>query len=1347
MVTKSPSKILLKPTHSSVSKLSEMGLWETFIQSIGHIKHIYLSRLEQSAHDNGDSLLSIRIPDDYDLGGLQFKIADKTNCALIIGVSKWSGPIQRWELEVTCLLSISDENHGPIPYLLVDQVSSVNSRQVQEAEIQARLKKWSTYLEIEEQSLLKKQFQLPYDSFSLSEDEGGAIFLNLPTDIDQQKFQKLKKCRKDDEINILDINNKQKIATTFEAFKNTSRTVKLLLQDEALAGIYNGRIQIPSQGLIENSLVGESYQLNVQQEAVKRLQRYPTLLPNLDRILYGTIDNLTLKKINTVQPIPLEECLNQGKINERQRLAIAMALASPDCFFLQGPPGTGKTTFISELCYQLASRGKKVLISSQSNLAVDNAMSRLQNHAEILAIRLGKSDVISEEAQPFVGENAVRRWLKSLAQSSEKQLGQLETQNSYFTLFIEHWDLVKLWASEGKAWSDKKQALLIQREQRKEEENEQRSTVKIYEVKLSYLSTLSLNLQELLGNFNNNRNIDGQSLIIWNQLDQQEFSVIEEYWQMLIASAGLSTIAKDPWNIALYLQEYILMIAPDGKIYNLQQDGKVLQEQIQPSILELQAISKEIQYYENLAQINKENLRVFIQSEQIIGDILDNGAPERYQEQSSLSVTYNNILQIIQAVKLLNIKSLNLTNQEQIIEYKTFNKQIFLFGQGLKYFFNRHQNLVNKIIDWEKSILYQTNDQELLTGQSISLIKDLINAKNIASIPLFGKLFTLSSHKYKKQLRKSTDKIINEIDNLYRQNSLLAQQIYKEYETILENTRFEKQEYENLYQVQLSQYNRAQNRWKALNENLQTLSIRVSSFEKTFHLIFSKEESHQLLESITSDINRADIHLQNINDRLKSYIQNIEKNYIPKYRSSLLSVLEEVAKLLTKYNNLKNQSLKRLQYLEYEYQTLYSQIQQNEAQLETAQKVWLSLREQKSIPTQVDQTFPDLQILENQKKIWLNEIGGYEKASSLITQISLVKEWITRLNTDDSQISEELYEIFFRFANVIGSTCIHAGHKKEFLKYFQEFDVVIVDEVSKATPTELLVPCLLGKKIVLVGDHKQLPPIFGVESCFIEAANALNLEADSLKEDLSNCLFKDRYEYLDSIGSSRTLMLNQQYRMHSQIMAAINQFYDGSLQIGDLQQDQDRNHGLEVGNWLSKNNHLVWLDLPINEASWSHTQAGSGRENIKEAKLIVSILEQIFLAIKDQQVIDPIEIGIISVYKAQANRIKKILREQKLKLPKQISCTVGTVDKFQGIEKDIVFVSLVLNSPNVVPSEFLRTPERINVAMSRARKLLFITGSSHNYVEIDSPASPMYAEILNIAKLNGGYFKANELLD
>lgn len=71
--------------------------------------------------------------------------------------------------------------------------------------------------------------------------------------------------------------------------------------------------------------------------------------------------------------------------------------------------------------------------------------------------------------------------------------------------------------------------------------------------------------------------------------------------------------------------------------------------------------------------------------------------------------------------------------------------------------------------------------------------------------------------------------------------------------------------------------------------------------------------------------------------------------------------------------------------------------------------------------------------------------------------------------------------LYIRYANVIGITCVQSA-SKSFVEEYPDFDVVIIDEVSKATPPELLLPMLKGKKIILVGDHHQLPPLIGEET-------------------------------------------------------------------------------------------------------------------------------------------------------------------------------------------------------------------------------------------------------------------------
>jgi superfamily I DNA and/or RNA helicase len=93
----------------------------------------------------------------------------------------------------------------------------------------------------------------------------------------------------------------------------------------------------------------------------------------------------------------------------------------------------------------------------------------------------------------------------------------------------------------------------------------------------------------------------------------------------------------------------------------------------------------------------------------------------------------------------------------------------------------------------------------------------------------------------------------------------------------------------------------------------------------------------------------------------------------------------------------------------------------------------------------------------------------------------LINDWAKRLRAADPRDEADLRQIYIDNANVIGITCVQAGSRR-FSEEYRNFDCVIVDEVSKATPPELLLPMLKGAKIVLVGDSRQLPPMIGQPS-------------------------------------------------------------------------------------------------------------------------------------------------------------------------------------------------------------------------------------------------------------------------
>lgn len=339
------------------------------------------------------------------------------------------------------------------------------------------------------------------------------------------------------------------------------------------------------------------------------------------------------------------------------------------------------------------------------------------------------------------------------------------------------------------------------------------------------------------------------------------------------------------------------------------------------------------------------------------------------------------------------------------------------------------------------------------------------------------------------------------------------------------------------------------------------------------------------------------------------------------------------------------------------------------------------------------------------------------------------------------------------------------------------FDVAIIDEVSKATPLELLMPLMRARRAVLVGDHRQLPPLFqeGDEARSfmdeVEESEAANAEENSagkvadaqtlltrdnlrrFEKMVTASLFKSHFEMADEAIRAR---LNVQFRMHPQIMAMVNHFYEGHLECGLLRPDDDpdpklrRVHGLTLKNvnggspLLTPDDHALWVDTTYNLHNQIHREDMDGnqprRTNKLEAELIAETLEQIERqsAAQGYSRTNKRKVGVVSFYANQCREIRAAIRRRR---PKEsngrfdcLDVEVNTVIRYQGKEKSIVLVSMVRhdgydplrsgNQPrrrsskaNVARFEF------INVAFSRAQELLIVFGAKSMYAsyEVDLP--------------------------
>lgn len=382
-----------------------------------------------------------------------------------------------------------------------------------------------------------------------------------------------------------------------------------------------------------------------------------------------------------------------------------------------------------------------------------------------------------------------------------------------------------------------------------------------------------------------------------------------------------------------------------------------------------------------------------------------------------------------------------------------------------------------------------------------------------------------------------------------------------------------------------------------------------------------------------------------------------------------------------------------------------------------------------------------------QKKMAVSEhLHDIQKQLSNVPVIqSLQKMWHSMLTEASAYDLDEIRKLYVKHANVIGTTCV-ASARKEFAEDYPQFDLVIIDEVSKATPPELLLPMLKGKKIILVGDHHQLPPLVGQETMeeFLE-----EMPDDEQKTDMERLLKESLFERLfRTLPKQNKTMLGIQYRMHEKIMKSITPFYNENgyaLQCGLPDSDQARSHHLQTS-IIKPQDHLLWIDQPNSPNHYeAKPKGGTSRYNESELTVIRSLLSELDGATASaiESGVLPSgtkkEVGVISFYGEQVKRINQVIQEEDSS--NHLTFRTGSVDKFQGMEMDIIIVSFVRNHGDSNGDiGFAKDYRRLNVALSRAKELLIIVGSSEMF--INKPKSKitrdMYQKLYKEIDAQGG---------
>lgn len=375
-------------------------------------------------------------------------------------------------------------------------------------------------------------------------------------------------------------------------------------------------------------------------------------------------------------------------------------------------------------------------------------------------------------------------------------------------------------------------------------------------------------------------------------------------------------------------------------------------------------------------------------------------------------------------------------------------------------------------------------------------------------------------------------------------------------------------------------------------------------------------------------------------------------------------------------------------------------------------------------------------------------------------------------------------------ANIFGITCTSRDNfTEDAMEELREYnlgdvnirnvgiDVVIIDEVSKSSFLELLISTLYGKTVILVGDHRQLPPLYDLkhlkENDFENLdPTIINYQRNKEYQELyEKSFFKELFE---KIPDSYKIMLNKQYRCHSDIMDVFNHFYktDGKkgLEIGLTNQNDIKQHGLLIKEknkiLIDPENHVYFVNCNEYE---SRNEDSSSIINEQEAEVVSKLLklinEEYGNMLKKGDLVceknrdERKSIGVICTYSDQAKQIKNKIKGEKFEnfsKKREERLIINTVDDFQGDERDIIILSMVRNPKGRHNREFIDQFERINVALSRARCMLIIVGAQDflSKTSIDLPDInghkeldiKIYKEIIKTIQMKGRILQAEDII-
>lgn len=993
---------------------------------------------------------------------------------------------------------------------------------------------------------------------------------------------------------------------------------------------------------IEFSNASTKAQLQRLLKGFQRLKEGLAANPNLETILFE--DKPTLRPRKPLPPIDFH-----NNLNEYQKAAVTGAMEAEDLYIIQGPPGTGKTTVISEICTQNVRAGLKTLVASQSNLAVDNALSRLLSNKDIRILRYGRTESIEEDGKKFIEENVATYWKEQTYNAICNEISNHATKEQQLKGRIN--ELQQEHAQLTEKIADAQQKLQAQKEAEKQ---------------LPIVKEAIIELKKQLTKSKEKTSALEAKLSSTEQKREEIINNLAEKRAQLDALGDINTIK----NQIEQLQQTLIQLKAELKAHTIT-------EQIKRAKTKKLALEQSLSNHASIDTSHAEAL-------QKVANLKKVTEVEAFMEEYSLRRSFV-MDRLLTALERLHEKFESVRNIQPLMER---------YHKAIAYCRNQLQIIIDDVyLDFDHSYTIENCAEFIDLLSKAIATKKITRANGTRSVEGLHKRYMFLN-----QALQQYEAVKQETMIIFKK---LKEEIAKQ---------FNEQDAEALQEV------------NKLRDEIEHWNIEIARCEVSLQEIFIGESREK--EAIEQELNEATKALQSYKEALETIEPleveiNAQQQQETKLANEIQTLTEELATAKEQAKQINTDGLQK---------------ERRYAELEKIMKedVEEQLKTFRSRQVQID-----IETAQIETEIVLLPMAG-----------QIQKEWKEMLEHATDYDLEEIRKLYVKHSNVIGTTCV-ASASKQFMDTYPTFDVVIIDEVSKATPPELLLPMLKGKKIILVGDHHQLPPLVGDET-FEETLEQVMKENPSFeqKKELEKLLEESLFERLyKNVPSDYKTMLGIQYRMHENIMKTIAPFYKNAteeLQCGLPNSDEVRDHKLETSRFM-RQHHLLWVDIPNEPAHYEkRPKEGSSLYNETELAEIENMLVEMNEATASAIAAGTLpegtqkSIGVISFYAEQVKRIDRLI--ETLNIPHLLIRT-GSVDKFQGMEMDVIIVSMVRNHNGHGDIGFAKDYRRLNVALSRARELLICLGSVDMFTKHakKKETRDMYQHVLDEVKRQDGY--------